>query len=418
MISEVIVLSGIAVPDIEKVFRDGTDRAVAPAETLRRITPHLASMGITRVADVTGLDHIGVPVFMAIRPNSRGLTVAQGKGLSTEAAQVSAIMESVEAFHAERINAPLVLGSWEELRLGRPLVDAVLLPTLSGQPLAGDLRILWIEGRDLMRDAPIWLPFDLVQNDYTGASQAGQSPFPLTSNGLASGNNLLEATSHAICEVVERDAEALWLVTSKDAQDAARIDVDSIDDPACEHVLALLHRAGIAVAVWDMTVDIELPCFMVHIAEDPRIALSPVAVAQGQGCHPRREIALLRALTEAVQSRLTVISGSRDDFFRTEYLRATDPHNREAAWAVCAKGDSPRRFRDVVTRSNPTFQDDLDHELACIGQAGIDQVILVEIGGEALGISVVRVFIPGTEHAVTPETYHPTARARRLRGTS
>jgi len=35
--------------------------------------------------------------------------------------------------------------------------------------------------------------------------------------------------------------------------------------------------------------------------------------AAGHGCHPCRAVALSRALTEAAQSRLTMISGSRDD---------------------------------------------------------------------------------------------------------
>lgn len=401
-----------------KAFRDGTDRAIPPAETLNRVAPHLPSMGITRVADVTGLDHIGVPVFMAVRPNSRGLTVAQGKGLTTDAARASAVMESIEAFHAERIKAPLLLGSWDELSATHDLLDAAMLPTLSGDALRRDRRILWIEGTDLISDQPVWLPFDLVHNDYTGASQAGQSPFAITSNGLASGNNLLEATSHAVCEVIERDAEALWLATPRAEQNRVRVDPATVHDPACAHVLDLLDRAGVAVAIWDMTTDIGLPCFTADIAEDPRSAVSPVAVSQGQGCHPRREIALLRALTEAVQSRLTVIAGSRDDFFRPEYQRATDPANREAAWAVCTRAETPRGFDEVSTRDNPSFADDLDHELASLRAVGIDQVVRVRLGGEPLGISVVRVFIPGVEHAVTPDSYRPGPRARRLRGAS
>src|SRR3546814_6638140 len=34
--------------------------------------------------------------------------------------------------------------------------------------------------------------------------------FAASTNGLASGNHRLEAISHALCEVVERDATALW----------------------------------------------------------------------------------------------------------------------------------------------------------------------------------------------------------------
>ena len=44
-----------------KAYRRGTHRTVDPATTLARAQPHLASMGITRVANVTGLDRIGVP---------------------------------------------------------------------------------------------------------------------------------------------------------------------------------------------------------------------------------------------------------------------------------------------------------------------------------------------------------------------
>ncbi|MEW2475382.1 YcaO-like family protein [Micromonospora gifhornensis] len=399
----------------DKTYRDGTDRAIAPAETWQRVLPRLPEMGITRVADVTGLDHIGVPVFMAVRPNSRGLTVAQGKGLSVDAARVSAVMESIEAYHAERIEAPLLLGSWDELARHRRLVDTSFLITAAGEPLRRDRRLLWIEGTDLMSGEPVWLPFDLVHNDYTGASQAGQSPFAVTSNGLASGNHLLEATSHAICEVIERDAEALWLATPKQRQDELRVDPDTVDDPACRYVLDTLAAAGVAAACWDMTTDIGLPCFTVDIAEDPRVSISRVAVAQGQGCHPRREIALLRALTEAVQSRLTVIAGSRDDFYRSLYARANDLDNREAAWRTCAAGNAPRHFTDVPTRDNASFQEDIEHELAALRQAGITEAIQVPLGGEQLGISVVRVMLPGAEHAPTPDTYHPGPRARRLR---
>src|SRR3954452_9878955 len=63
------------------------DRAVSPAETVARVRPHMAAMGITRLADLTGLDRIGVPVFAAIRPNARSVASRQGKSLTEEAAR-------------------------------------------------------------------------------------------------------------------------------------------------------------------------------------------------------------------------------------------------------------------------------------------------------------------------------------------
>src|SRR5262249_47188814 len=46
-----------------KSFVEGTHRTVRPEETLARYTPLLDRMGITRIANITGLDHIGIPVY-------------------------------------------------------------------------------------------------------------------------------------------------------------------------------------------------------------------------------------------------------------------------------------------------------------------------------------------------------------------
>ncbi|XXZ33194.1 YcaO-like family protein [Sorangium sp. So ce321] len=101
---------------VPKGFRAGTHRQVEPEETLRRVRRLMPVMGITRIANVTGLDNIGIPVVMVCRPNSRSLSVSQGKGLDLQTAQASGLMESVESYHAERIDLPLKMASYEELR--------------------------------------------------------------------------------------------------------------------------------------------------------------------------------------------------------------------------------------------------------------------------------------------------------------
>ena len=91
-------------------------------------------MGITRLADLTGLDRIGVPVFAAVRPNSRSVATSQGKGLTPDAARAAALMEAVESWHAERIELPLRLASADELRGGR-LIDLARVPLRAGTAL-------------------------------------------------------------------------------------------------------------------------------------------------------------------------------------------------------------------------------------------------------------------------------------------
>ena len=71
-------------------------------------------MGITRLGNITGLDRIGIPVAIAVRPNSRSVSVAQGKGLEMPQAMASALMEACETFHAEQIG-PLRVAAYRAL---------------------------------------------------------------------------------------------------------------------------------------------------------------------------------------------------------------------------------------------------------------------------------------------------------------
>ena len=59
----------------------GLTRTVPPDETVRRHGELGRRLGITRIADVTGLDRIGIPTFSAIVPDSGDyLSVYMGKG--------------------------------------------------------------------------------------------------------------------------------------------------------------------------------------------------------------------------------------------------------------------------------------------------------------------------------------------------
>src|SRR5262249_47992169 len=92
-----------------KAFREGTDRTASPEATLARVAPLMAAMGITRVANLTGLDRLGLPTVAVARPNARSISVSQGKGVTLAAAKASGLMESIEGYHAEHITLPLIL---------------------------------------------------------------------------------------------------------------------------------------------------------------------------------------------------------------------------------------------------------------------------------------------------------------------
>jgi ribosomal protein S12 methylthiotransferase accessory factor len=120
----------------------GSHRAVSPATTVKRLRKLMPQMGITRVANVTGLDRIGIPVVMVCRPNARSLAVSQGKGLDLDSALASGLMEAAELYHAEHIALPLKLGCQAELQPTHPLVDVSRLARVAGGPFNEHLVML------------------------------------------------------------------------------------------------------------------------------------------------------------------------------------------------------------------------------------------------------------------------------------
>jgi YcaO-like protein with predicted kinase domain len=392
--------------DGAKHYLAGTHRVVDPATTLARVLPLASRMGITRVAVLTGLDVLGVPVVAATRPNSRSIAVHQGKGVTLDAAKASAVMEAVETFHAETMALPLRLAAHDELAAA----DPAMLPRAAGRTL-GDARILWVAARELMGGGDLFVPHELVTADYTHPGPAGSGFFQATTNGLASGNHWLEAVLHGLYEVVERDAIALWRAGGSQARDARAVALDSIDGGVSAGLLARYRAADVTVRVWDVTSDVLLPCF-VALAVAPG-GVDGVEPELGSGCHADRDVALARALSEAAQARLTRISGARDDFAPETYgdsVRA----DRLAMAAQWLAAPAVRHFHAAPSCAGPTLRHDLDIALAGLDAAGLHQVAYIDLSRAEFAIPVARVIVPGLEGPWTPQggDYTPGARAR------
>jgi len=374
----------------------GTHRITSPEETLEAVRRFFPVMGITRVADITGLDTIGIPVIAVCRPNSRSVVVSLGKGLDPMAARASGVMESIEAFMAERITRPLVLASVSDLRFSHRLVDVDQIPRTKNSLYHPDMPLLWIEGQGLLTEAPVWVPYEIVHTAYTLPAPTGTGCFIATSNGLASGNHMLEAISHGICETIERDAAALHSLRTAEERALRRVDQQTVDDASCRDALARFDRAGMSVAIWDITSDVGIAAFKCLIAERGRPSTRTEHGSVGMGCHPDRGIALLRALTEAAQARLAMISGIRDDPAQLDYPLEMESSSRRGRAAALA-GEATRDFTTVQAFASDSIDQDVAWELDSLRSAGISEVIVVDLMREEFGIAVVRVIVPGLE---------------------
>jgi ribosomal protein S12 methylthiotransferase accessory factor len=374
--------------------RAGTLRAATVAATWRRFAPLAPKVGLTRLAELTGLDALGVPVWAAIRPMGRSLSSAQGKGVTALAAKVSALMESLETWHAEerrpdRIASARALGA-------ATIARARALPR-SGRRFGLDAPRSWVRGVALASGRAVWLPWESVTLD-TVRAVAIPPTFDVSSNGLASGNTVVEAIVHGLCEVIERDAEAGWRLGGHDR----RVVLDTVGDRTVRRLIERVTAAGARLWLWDLTSDVGVPvfgCGLMHDPAEPR--WRAVGFYQGFGCHLDPAIAMARAITEAVQTRMTYIAGARDDFFPHDYRRATDRAVLRRIWRRYAA--PPDQSIDARDYRRPRVDDlgaALAMVLAALAAAGSPEVLVADLRQPGLGVPVVKVLVPGRATAL------------------
>jgi ribosomal protein S12 methylthiotransferase accessory factor len=356
-------------------------RICSPEETLRRIQPLLAPLHITRVADVTHLDNLGIPVMQAIRPNSRNLSVSQGKGSTKALATVSALMEAIELWHAEE---PDISTIWERVGTMQPRLPYTLsdLELTNPHMLHDALPLEWFPASIIGTAEETFVPAEYIRLNFT-MRQIWQLPmFHVTSNGLASGNTREEAILHGLYEVIERDVLAgARLGTCR----SMRIDPTSVDGSASAPVLERFWQADATVGIYGLLHPTGIACFEVHLSSP-----SYPTVIKGSGCHLNRDIALSRALTEAAQVRLSVISGARDDIQPRAYTEIQQMYTATPINAQAGMGD----FHGIVSVENADLFADLNGVLARLRTIGSCPPLVVDLTRSEFALPVVHVVIP------------------------
>jgi YcaO-like protein with predicted kinase domain len=370
---------------------DYSDRSCPAEETFRRIEPYLAQAGVTRLGRLTGLDRIGIPVWNAVSPNARSIVINQGKGITDIDAKVSAAMEALERSVACSPAIARRSSSRRELADAGERSQALTCLLGSGkQDLAAGETLEWVSGFDILNNEPIWVPFDAVVLDRTRLNNR----YWQSSDGLASGNTETEAILHGLLERVERDAYVLWSVAPTGVRELLCINPRSFSDPVINNLTTKIEEAGLQLKLFDITSDVGIPSYSAFLAardilQRPAPRFHDITV--GHGTHPIPGRAVIRALTEAAQSRLTYISGARDDVLHETYKRPLAPETL-ALFKASA--------HDAQLRTGPRFQS-LPQILAFVSDrlaaCGIRSAISVPLAGDDVPFSVVKMLVPGLE---------------------
>jgi thioglycine synthase len=411
----------------QKKLRGIVSSRIKPVEeTIKTILPVSSNIGITRLADITNMDILGIPNFSAVLPGTEDyIWVYSGKGPTRMDAKASALMESIERYSSlpSGNRNKMIQGSYKEVSK----VSKILHPSNVVEPMIleydDEMIMDFLSGYDLVNNDRILIPAPLALFRYSPKPPA-INPFAYHhTNGLASGNVLEEAICHSLCELIERDATSLAELNASalpynflrtmtkylsdngleiDPVDGTEfvdddskypdVDISNIDFKPISNLVKKFNDAKIPLIIKDITSPIGVPTFNASSIE--WITEDYGYLAEGHGTHPDARIALLRAITEVSQTRAANIQGARDDLRKISYGNSNSDEKK--TWQFM-KSKNTIQFSEIKSFIHDDILDDINFILSRLVSNGLKQVIVVDLTNPQIMIPVVRTIVPGLE---------------------
>jgi ribosomal protein S12 methylthiotransferase accessory factor len=370
-----------------------THRAIPPERTIANVEGKLRRAGVTRIAEITHLDRLGIPVYSAIRPGAAegAVSIYAGKGATKSQAKASAMMEAFERYSAE-INVEdaqmFETGLYGEME-GAINPETLILPQQSYK--ADTTRLDWVKTVDVTDDEEYLAPVNAIYHPYI--PRGGAVLFKSNTNGLASGNRIEEAVYHGITEVVERDA---WSIFEAKKKCRGEVVCDGTENPLIRDMLHKFDQSEIEVKLLDLTADVDITT--IAAVADDTVLRDPALLSLGVGTHLNPEVAVIRALTEVAQSRATQIHGTREDTNRAVFMRKAGYERMKRInkhwFSDSHKLIDISRIKD---KSKPTFKEDIETCVNILKKNGFDKIYYTNLTRREIEIPVARVIIPGME---------------------
>ncbi|MDB4338314.1 YcaO-like family protein [Synechococcus sp. AH-603-L18] len=367
-------------------------RARSTSEVLRLINELKNEIGVTRLADITELDNINIPVYCSYRPKAYLLQANSGKGYTHEAAKCSAMMEALEYSEFERFSEDKVVeyASYNQLK-DKKILTYDNLNVQTTPFYSNDTNLYWIELNNISTEETYLCPADMVYI-------TNKSYIASNTNGLASGNNNEESLLHSMYEIIERDAYAQLLTKGKldIRKKCKRINMETINSSIITNMTEKINNANNLIYLMHLPSSINVYSFWCIILDN--FSINPVGSFNiGLGCHADPEIAAIRAITEAAQSRLVYIHGNREDIrhklvFNKEngipdnvypFFESLNEHSFNE---LCGK-ESPC-LKSTIKQSNKQI-------IAELKSAGYEDIYTHILRKEEKTFSVVKTIIPG-----------------------
>ncbi|MFZ4747167.1 MAG: YcaO-like family protein [Sphingomonas sp.] len=340
------------------------------------------AVGVSRLGDVTGLDVLGVPVWQAVRPWSRSISVHQGKALNGADARIGAAMEAVETGLAEAVQPDHRALRWTDLPVACRPAQLDDFARRRGAAM-DDISLDWIAATDIVDGCDCLVPFAAVSLDFDLPSQ----PFVrCESNGHGAHLTLAAASLKGLLELIERDALAeppgidpsAWRLAEHHVAHGIWPWFDSFRDRTA--------AAGIGTTVFSRTGLAGVPVVQCELRS--LFAGCPVGTALGSAAGVSVEAALRGAVTEAAQVRLTLIANAREDIILAGVSTG-------ATFVPPAFGFFQPATLNPRVALPETAEAALAELIARLTKAGFGRILRIMLSPPDFPVVVVRMIVPG-----------------------
>ncbi len=339
-------------------------------------------------------------------------TIASGKGMKQSAAETSALGEALERYGAAQWDLhQIVRARARDLDLPAVTPEALVLyadeqyAQLKYERWREDARIGWVEARRVHDNERVFVPALGTFLDYA-ATEPGEYLCQVTSNGLAAGPSLASAILSGLYEVLERDAFMIgWLRR----RPGVKVDADTARDPTLIDLARAYGRRGVELHLVLLETDHSV-FVCAAFGVDSNSATDRPAVVVGLGADLDWRAAARRAALEVGQVRPALRARLRNPDTRrrlaellADPMQVADLEDHDLLYADVSQLhhlghwlDSPSGDPEPGPRTDDAAMtlESIARELAASG-TDIVYVNLTPADLESLGVSVVRVHVPG-----------------------
>lgn len=389
------------------IYRENGNRTQNASKLIPKIQKLLPRLGITRVADISHLSPIAFPVFQGTRPSvyfhpEMGLNTGhQGKGKTKKQALISCMMEGLEGFCMEPRSANLIRSSYSFLSQSHFTVDpSGFQKNLNKNSFSKRAPLMWTEVYSLKDKKSVLIPAELVYFPFNPESYDTRSIFVQSTNGVAAGATYLEAVTHSIYEVIERqyikyllDNKAIvFKLETPDSERLKRVfkGMDSHSEMALNFYLIYNKKFS----------KNNLPMVIAHAQYENIHGL-------GYGLSSQLSLSTHRAASEVLQSFTTLLSGAREDLLKSKVRNSFD-YSRAILQFILLGSTSLLRKKHSSLYSEQVFKNlknEFDFQIQWLKKRGWPDVYFANLTRVGVDVPVVKTIIPYMESYLRRE--HP-----------